>query len=245
MLRCLLLLALIMLARSAQAQVPSVIVLELSVEDGGVVVTDGVHRVDVLWYDRASGGTPLWREAHDVVVREGRYRVELGRTAGLPTTLLQGGQVWVGLSVDGVAEPSPRRALLPVPYAHRSAHADVADRLAPTVTGVVTSINEIGGALHLRGDSTVRIDRRGNTLHFSARSGRRRHGTVLGPCQPPVRIAVGGPISSEASITVHVEGGTSPIAASVVAVDGQTLVVTTSAALTAGERLRWEVVDAD
>src|SRR5206468_924397 len=85
-----------------------------------------------------------------------------------PPTLDFSKTYWLGVSVDGGAEMTPRTSLTSVPYA---LHAEVADRAAfidANAKGVVTSINELDGPIRIIGDSTTKVSMSGNVLTISA-----------------------------------------------------------------------------
>ena len=96
----------------------------------------------------------------------------LGSVVPLPPDLLLSGPFWLGIRVDGGNELQPRTALATVPYALLADRARIAQALAPEVTGVVTSVNEIAGMVQLEGGSGISIQRSGSTLRIDRESSR-------------------------------------------------------------------------
>ena len=83
----------------------------------------------IFWiYDVASGGTPLWAEAHLAVnVVKGQFSVNLGSVdpATNPLNLTFNVPYWLGVTVDPeTTEMTPRQPLTTVPYAFRAATAE-------------------------------------------------------------------------------------------------------------------------
>jgi hypothetical protein len=89
---------------------------------GGPV--EGPVDLDVSIYAAASEGVPLYTEAFDgIAVVGGYFSVELGANgAGLPSTLFNGADRWVGLSVDD-GDEFTRTPISAVPYALHAASA--------------------------------------------------------------------------------------------------------------------------
>ncbi len=75
-------------------------------------------------FDAATGGTSLWTESHvDVDVVDGVYDVALGSITPLGSSVLDGGSVYLEISVEAETL-TPRQRLLAVPYAIRAGDAD-------------------------------------------------------------------------------------------------------------------------
>ncbi|MFZ1948290.1 MAG: tail fiber domain-containing protein [bacterium] len=87
----------------------------------------GSHEVVFRLYGVVVGGTELWSETHTLEADEqGVVSAILGGEQPLPE--LESAEVWLEVSVDGEVL-APRRRLVSVPFALRSAAADVADSL--------------------------------------------------------------------------------------------------------------------
>jgi hypothetical protein len=134
------------------------------------VPADGPVVVTVRWYAEAVGGEVLHWETQTVDVRDSIAEIPLGRLRPIPDNVWNRGARFLGLSVEANAERMPRLELVPVPMALAARRADVADRLSPDITGVVTSINEAAGGLWLVGEHGISVTRRGSVFAFSASS---------------------------------------------------------------------------
>lgn len=232
-------------AASALAQTPAVLrhVTRLML-DGKPL--DGQHRVTVRWYDVPLGGTAALEESHDVVATLGLVDLRLGATSGLPDALIERGSVWLGYSVDGGPEDALREQLLSAPFARRAERAAVAERLAPQVSGIVTSINELAGAVRIVGDSSIDVRREGDALVLrQIGEGPSERGIIMGDgvaWRFTIRVAT--PLAAIAHVTLRVVSDTQTvIGATMVATDDATnsIIVATTAVLTTTERLLWSI----
>jgi hypothetical protein len=78
-------------------------------------------------YATATGGAPLWEESHPATpVTNGYYAVVLGASVPLPAGVLNGQALYLGVSIVGQSELTPRLPVVSVPYALR---ADDSNRL--------------------------------------------------------------------------------------------------------------------
>jgi hypothetical protein len=226
----------------ADAQIPALIPYTITSEVDQVA--DGDHDVVIRWYDRAAGSTPVASEVHRVAFMDGTCRVLLGATTPLPTDLLEAGTVWLGISVDGMPEWSPRSALLPVPFARAAAHAALADGLSAEATGIVTSFNEIGGAVNLVARDGITLDRSGNvlTLRFAGRPV--THGSIRGDGRTfSFSIRPPEPIGPGDVVQVHVESpGTTILATATIDPTTNSITIETAAPLLSSETLRWTLL---
>lgn len=148
------------------AQIPRTITYQGVLRDGSGAVT-GAHTLLITLYNQASGGAQLWNELHNVTVDEGLFSVVLGSVTPIPGSVTFDRTYFIGVAIDGGAE-LPRTALTSVPYA---LHAEQASSLSPGATGVVTSINTVGGDLTLVGGGGTSINRVGNTITISSSGG--------------------------------------------------------------------------
>lgn len=145
----------------------------------GAHVPDGNHILTLTVYDAPTGGTVLYSETHAVPVLRGVFNVIIGSVNPIPNTLKFDRPYYLGVSVDGKDELSPRTAMLAVPYALRSIesetavsaeHASTADLatvsqgLAPGATGFVRSVNGRDGDLEIVGSGSTQIQTLGNRL---------------------------------------------------------------------------------
>jgi len=81
----------------------------------GAVVPDGTYTMTFRIYNVASGGSPLWEETQDVSVSKGVFNVVLGSVNPLDVSFSD--QLYLGISVSGGEELSPRLPFTSVPYA--------------------------------------------------------------------------------------------------------------------------------
>lgn len=208
---------------------------------------DGAHRVTVRWYDAPSGGSPVLTEVHDVNAVLGVVELRLGETVGLADTLLRRGSAWLGYTVDNETEDPVRERLLGAPYARMAERAAVAERLAQEITGVVTSVNEIAGAVRIEGDSSIDVRREGSVLHLRGRAQHAslEHGVLQGTNDAwRFRLRLATPLDRVVGVTLHVESNTEQvIGASVVERDtvSNEIVIATTTVLRTDERLHWTI----
>lgn len=64
-------------------------------------------------YNQSAGGAPLWSQTIDVVINKGLFTVYLQ----VDPVLFNGQALWLGVTVAGESEMTPRQQLLPAPYA--------------------------------------------------------------------------------------------------------------------------------
>ncbi len=186
----------LLLPFAALAQVPRTVSLQGALTDNsGKQLPDGAHSVTVRLYAAASGGSALHSESFSTLLRGGVFSVILGSTTPIPASVTFDAPCWLGFSVDGGAELSPRTPLNAVPYAlsaessarakeadhadaastattaQHAATADVASALSSGATGVVTSINGADGAVTLQGAGGTSVTRSGTTVTISSSGG--------------------------------------------------------------------------
>jgi len=100
----------------ASSAVPKLISYQGVLTDGaGTAVPDGTYNLTFKIYDVSSGGTALWTETQNSVqVTGGIFNVNLGSVNAL--NLAFDAPYWLGVSVNGGAELTPRRQLTAAPY---------------------------------------------------------------------------------------------------------------------------------
>ena len=109
----------------ATATVPRLINYQgILTDDTGTPIT-GTHDLTFTIYpDSTLGATVLWSELHSgVEINAGLFNVILGKTVTIPDSLLADGDRWMGITVDGGTEMTPRMQLTSVPWALRAAVA--------------------------------------------------------------------------------------------------------------------------
>ena len=98
-----------------QAQIPKTPTVQMLLTDGaGNSVSDGAYNVTVALYNVLTGGTALWTETQSVNVTDGLANIVFGTVT--PLNLMFNQQYFVGLSISGGGELTPRLALNPSTY---------------------------------------------------------------------------------------------------------------------------------
>jgi len=83
-------------------------------DTSGKAVPDGVYNLTFKLYNEIIGGTPLWSETQPVTVSKGIFHAILG--AVNPLALAFDTQYWLGVTVEGGSELTPRIKLTSAPY---------------------------------------------------------------------------------------------------------------------------------
>jgi hypothetical protein len=136
---------LVMIALPADAIVPSNLVEQGRLLDGGGAPLTGSAMLTFALYASANATTALWSEQQTVTLDEGYFSVLLGESTAIPATVFDGTERYLGIAVNADPEMSPRQAIESVPYA----------LLAGNVNGDITPTSvSVGG-------KTV-IDNQGN-----------------------------------------------------------------------------------
>jgi hypothetical protein len=108
---------------AATAAPPETMSYQGVLNDGaGVPVADGTYSLTFKIYDQATGGTALWTETQSVLVEGGIFNVILGSVTALAVPFDD--PYWLGTSVAGDPELTPRVELASAPYAFRALHGD-------------------------------------------------------------------------------------------------------------------------
>jgi hypothetical protein len=106
-------------APQAEAATPVTVLYQGRLTDGIGTAIPGPVTLQVSLYSAASGGTPLWTEAHPSVplTPEGIYSVLLGSVTPFPANAWSEPDRWLGTTVDGGDELVPRMRVASVPFA--------------------------------------------------------------------------------------------------------------------------------
>jgi len=108
---------------NVNAQVPNKISYQgLLTNSDGSVIPDGNYNLTFKIYNVQSGGTALWTETQNVAVSKGTFSVILGETN--PLNLQFNEQYWLGVTLGGSSEFTPRSKLASSPYSIRSSKTD-------------------------------------------------------------------------------------------------------------------------
>lgn len=210
---------------------------------GSPLPSDGLHRIRVRWYDDALASAHLWEETVDCELTAGRGELLLGRTVPITDTMLRGGRAFVGLTVEGESERRPRTEIVPQATALHASYADVAARLDPNATGLVTSLNELSGPVSLTGSNGITVQRSGTTLTISTARAQSERGSIQGDGRSATyRVRPQAILTAETRVLCRFISPTTTIT-------GQTeidlkvneLVFTTSAPMLPDERIEWTI----
>lgn len=140
---------------TAFAQVPRTISYQGILTDAsGNLLPDGNTTLTVKLYPDAAGGSSIYSETQTVAVVKGRYNMIIGSVTPVPDNLSFSKAYFLGVSVGADAELTPRTALTAAPYALRAA---IADAVSPNAAGVVTTLNNLSGAIKLQGGGGTTI----------------------------------------------------------------------------------------
>jgi hypothetical protein len=127
----------------------------------------GTLKVTFRIYEAATGGSALWSENQSITLDgSGFYSVSLGTTTAFPSTLWDGRVLFLGITIEGEDEMTPRQPVYSVPYALRAGQAvDVVGDIHPTsvvVNGkmvIDSSGNVQGGAVGPQGPAGSKGDK--------------------------------------------------------------------------------------
>ncbi|MBM2814913.1 MAG: hypothetical protein HW421_1675 [Ignavibacteria bacterium] len=146
------------------AQIPDKINYQgLLTAANGSPVTNGSYALSFKIYDAATGGQMLWSETSQVQTVKGLFETTLGKTNPIQLTFEK--QYWMGISVSGGNELTPRTELTSAAY---SFHSKVADGLSSNASGVVTGLNGIDGSITLKGEGGTTINKSGNIISIGS-----------------------------------------------------------------------------
>jgi hypothetical protein len=137
---CLCILMVLLTSLVGVADVPQTMSYQGVLRDAvGDPVADGDYSITFALYSAATGGAALWEETQSVSVEDGVFNAVLGSVTPLELSFSQ--PYWLGISVEGEAELSPRVELASAPYALRAAVADWAMTGAPDSDWVMSGDN--------------------------------------------------------------------------------------------------------
>ncbi len=119
-------------------------------------------------YDAPTAGNVLWTETQSITIDGGYFSARLGEVTPLPAGVFDGTKRYLGVSVNGDTEMTPRQALVSVPYAL------VSDNVTGDISPKTVSVG--GGVV---------IDAAGNWV--GPKTG------LIGPAGPPGPAGPAGP----------------------------------------------------
>ena len=131
---------------NAAADIPPTMSYQGVLRDSyGDPVPDNVYSVTFRVYNVSSGGTALWTETQSVASYGGIVEATLGSIVPM-SSLAFDVPYWLGVSIDGEPEMTPRTALTSVPYAAHAGYADTcleADDVEPLFEALHQAIQEL------------------------------------------------------------------------------------------------------
>jgi len=112
------------------ADVPNIVNYQGMLTDDYGVPLDTTVSMSFTVYDSLSGGSAVWSETHSsVAVSAGVFSVMLGSntSGGVPASVFSDSGRFLGITVGGGSEYSPRVTFSSVAYSYEAGHADTAD----------------------------------------------------------------------------------------------------------------------
>ncbi len=146
----------------------------------------GFHTVTFSIHTAPSGAGAEWSETQTLDFTNGYYSATLGVSQSVVADDFDGGDLWLGIAVDGGAQLGDRLPMNTVPYAFRAQNADEATTVT---TGAVLDVSEI------KINGTTVIDSSGTTVDW---------GDITGI---PTSVATGLPTCGSGQILTY--GGSS------------------------------------
>lgn len=153
---------LLLSSATVYAQIPRTISYQGVLSDAsGNLIPNGNHQLTLKLYTIATGSTAIYTEVQTVPVVKGVFNAIIGSVTAIPVTVAFDRAYFLGVSVDGGTELSPRTALVSAPYALRASYADVAGSVVGGGGGNagVSSLNALLGDVVLVGGGSTTINK--------------------------------------------------------------------------------------
>lgn len=110
----------------------------------GAAKPNGSYTIQFKLYDVATGGAPLWIESNNVVTNQGLFAIMLGSTTAFDQSIFDGRALFLGISIGGDPEATPRQPIGDVAYA---IYARNAQKLAgKDVSAFAAAVHDHDGA---------------------------------------------------------------------------------------------------
>ncbi len=149
----------VFLMQSLTAQVPQTLSYQgVLASSEGNPAGDGSYEMQFNLYTESESGSSLWSETQTVYVSEGVFNVILGSEN--PLNLPFNELYYLGISINGDPELSPRLPLTASAYSHRARYIEEGK--------VVTSLNMLKDDVILEAGENIMISEDGNTIVISA-----------------------------------------------------------------------------
>ncbi|MBD3179755.1 MAG: hypothetical protein GF417_09200 [Candidatus Latescibacteria bacterium] len=144
----------LLLASAASSQIPESINYQGVLTDGaGTVVADGSYELTLSLYTVSTGGSPVWSCAETVTVTKGIFNAVLGNSCVLDVDFSE--QYYLGISVEGGAELTPRTPMTSAAYSMSSLSVNGVDNLFPSTGNVGIGTDSPTHRLTIHNDSQV------------------------------------------------------------------------------------------
>ena len=143
-------LALLIFASIATAQSTRTISYQGILQSNGSPA-NGSYTLALSFYTSSSGGTSLYTEDESVLVTNGLFNISIGSQKSLEPTLDFTKPYWLGVSVNGDSELTPRTLVSFAPYAFHALTTDTASYAtkAATANGLGVGVLQAGSGISL------------------------------------------------------------------------------------------------
>jgi hypothetical protein len=132
---------------NAQSAPPNLVHFQARVADAGGNPLNGLVTVEVRAYTVPVGGAPVWSESQLVTALNGVVNLNLGSLVALPLTVFDSASVYLAVKVGADPEMTPRRQVIAVPYARRSATTHGLEATTTIPTGLITGTHILNGTI--------------------------------------------------------------------------------------------------
>lgn len=144
----------ILLASAAHPQIPKSINYQGVLTDGaGIVVPDGSYQLTLRLYTTASGSSPVWSCTETVTASKGIFNAVLGNSCALELDFSE--QYYLGISVEGEAELTPRTPLSSSAYSMSSLSVTGVENVFPSTGNVGIGTDSPANRVTIHDDAQV------------------------------------------------------------------------------------------
>ncbi|MEZ5357333.1 MAG: hypothetical protein R3F48_00790 [Candidatus Zixiibacteriota bacterium] len=123
-------------------------------DENGAPLADGSYSVTFSIYAGEGAPSPIWTSgARDVSVAGGLFTYILGSNVSLPNNIFDNQTRYLGITIGGDSELTPRSRFTATPYAYRALKADSADVLTDSDEFLHAEGDRLLGTLYFDGDN--------------------------------------------------------------------------------------------